>query len=221
MSDERLIQEAHRVYRRYQSEIVEGFRLCPWAERSRSEGHVSERVLLASELDTEATLAVAGKLADDENVHIGILIFPRLKTTWLEFERFVSRTLAEDARRRELGTAPFAMASFHPEAPCDTTTNQRLIPFLRRTPDPVIQLVRMRLLDEVRRGQSDGTQFMDLSRIDIADVLAKASTPTLRERIAKANMETVCQTGVEKFTDKLSELKRDRDESYQELGEPT
>src|SRR5262249_32562635 len=39
-----LSEEAVRVYRRYQIEIVEALNLCPWAERARLEGRVREVV---------------------------------------------------------------------------------------------------------------------------------------------------------------------------------
>ena len=37
-----LAREAIRVYGRYEVEVVEAFTLCPWAERSRRDGHTRQ-----------------------------------------------------------------------------------------------------------------------------------------------------------------------------------
>ena len=119
MDDAALHREAVRLYRRYQSEIVEALTLCPWAERARLEGQVREEVVLASELDAEPVLAAIDVLARDGSVQIGLVLFPRLRVRFETFERFVSQIVTKDAERRELGTAPFALAAFHPDARVD------------------------------------------------------------------------------------------------------
>jgi hypothetical protein len=212
-----LEEEAVRLFRRYQVEIVEGMRLCPWAERTRTERRLRESVLHAAVLDEEAALAAASALAEDPLVEIGIVLFPRLRITCLEFERFVSRVVALDAERRPLGTTPFAMAAFHPDARADVTDAERLIPFLRRTPDPTIQLVRRDALDRVREGFNDGTQFIDISVLTTLD-LTRDDTLPLRERIARANLRTVKRLGLEEVERRLSAIFRDRTEAYARLG---
>lgn len=212
-SDERIREEALRVYRRYQLEIVEALGLCPWAERARNENKVRERVVLCRELDQEASLDEVGALADDPNVEIGLLLFPRLSTPRTDFERFVSELSAADAARRELGHAPFAMAAFHPDARADLSDGERLIPFLRRTPDPTIQLVRHEALERVRDGFNEGTHFVDIRTIATVGISADDTRP-LRERIARSNLRAVQRVGPSEVERRLDAIRADRDVAY-------
>lgn len=217
MITKELESEAIRVYRRYQSEIVEALKLCPWAERARLDRRVEERVLDWTPSDVEPPIRAIEELARIPRVEIGLLLFPTARVERLEFERFVSRLVAEDARRRELGTAPFAMAAFHPEAEADLSDPERLISFLRRTPDPTIQLIRVEALDRVRGGFSDGTAFVDINFLATLDQSREDTLP-LRERIARANHKTVERLGVAEFERRLSAIRRDRDAAYASLG---
>ena len=54
--------EALRVYRRYQREVVEALNLCPWAERARLEGRVTERVLLQRSAESQLSLRAIREL---------------------------------------------------------------------------------------------------------------------------------------------------------------
>lgn len=187
--------EAIRLCRRYQVEIVEALKLCPWAERARLDGHVSERVIRGEVDDSAASLSAIEELGRDSSVEIGLLIFPEARVGRADFERFVSRLVDEDARSREVGTAPFAMAAFHPDAEADLSDPERLISFLRRTPDPTIQLVRCEILDDLRSGFSDGTAFVDINALATLDQSREDTLP-LRERIARANQRTVERLGL-------------------------
>jgi hypothetical protein len=213
MDDDALRREAIRLYRRYQTEIVESLKLCPWAERARLDGRVREEVVLATELDPEPALAAIDALARDERIEIGLLLFPKLRTGLEAFERFVSELVTKDADRRELGTAPFALAAFHPDARADLSDPERAIPFLRRTPDPTIQLVRYEALESVRRGFNEGTQFIDVRVLMTLDWTRDDTLP-LRERIARANLRTVTKLGVEAIEQRYADIFRDRELSY-------
>lgn len=213
MDDDALRHEAIRLYRRYQTEIVEALKLCPWAERARLDGRVREEVVLATELDPEPALAAIDALARDERVEIGLLLFPRLRVGLEAFERFVSELLTKDAERRELGTAPFALAAFHPDARADLSDPERAIPFLRRTPDPTIQLVRYEALESVREGFNEGTQFIDVKVLMTLDWTRDDTLP-LRERIARANLRTVTKLGVDAVERLYADIFRDRDATY-------
>jgi hypothetical protein len=214
--DADLEAEAIRVFRRYQLEIVEGLKLCPWAERTRTEHRLGERVVHVEELDEPRALDAVSSL-EDPRIEIGIVLFPRLRAGASEFERFVSRLVARDAERRPLGTTPFAMAAFHPDARADTSEAERLIPFLRRTPDPTIQLVRSDALERVREGFNEGTQFIDITVLATMD-LTRDDTLPLRERIARANLRTVTKLGVDEVERRLASIARDRAEAYARLG---
>ncbi len=217
-----LEREALRVYARYQVEIVEACGLCPWAERARLEGRVHPRVVLAAgeEEAHAASLAVIDALAPDETVEVALLIYPRLDLGRPPFDAFFARMRDADARRHPLGAIPFAMAAFHPSAPADTRQPERLIPFLRRTPDPTVQLVRESVLDRVRGRSPQGTEYVDVSALEAFLATAGPPQPPLRERIARTNLATVERMGLEELTRRLEDIRRDRDEAYRALLAP-
>jgi hypothetical protein len=213
---ERWIREAIRVYRRYQIEVVEACGLCPWAERARLDGSVHERVLVQTKDATiEPSIRAIEDLAREERVQIALLIFPRIGLSRSDFEHFVARVREGDAKRHALGEVPFMFAAFHPAAVPDLTHAERLIPFLRRTPDPTIQLVRASALERVRASASQGTQFVDIRSLAAEDF---EYTPPLRERIARANLATVRRMGVDELRRHLDDILRDRDETYEALA---
>jgi hypothetical protein len=219
-----LVAEALRVYRRYAIEIVEGFGLCPWAARARETGRVAERVLLQRDTGTAAALDCVFELAESESIDIGLLIFPRLTLDPLAFEHFTASVRDRDAERHPLGAIPFAMAAFHPGAEADLSDAERLIPFLRRTPDPTIQLVRRSVLEKVRGKSSQGTGFVDLEALDQLEALAfvaeaEHGEESLRERIARANHRTVLGTGLANLRERLDDIRRDRTLAYARRGE--
>jgi hypothetical protein len=209
-----LRSEALRVYRRYMLEVVEGFTLCPWAAAARRDGHVAECVILAeNQGDPQQSLALLASLERALETEIALFIYPDLELDRLGFEGFV-RTLRErDAVRYEVGTIPFAMAAFHPDARADLKEPERLIPFLRRTPDPTIQVVRRTALERVRGSSQEGTSFFDLA--DLATrPLPQKEPVSLRQRIAQANLDTALEVGVDTLETLFQDIRRDRDESY-------
>lgn len=218
--DQALCTEAVRIYRRYASEFVEELNLCPWAERARRTGHVREVVLLQQDCsDCAPAVGAVAALAQDPQVEIGILLFPRLRVDRLPFDTFVSELRQLDAARHELGTIPFAMAAFHPQASPDMSDAERLIPFIRRTPDPTVQLVRRSVLERVRERNPHGTQFMDL-RLLTMEALSAPTPPSLRQRIAETNRETVSRLGLPEIERRFRDILEDRAASYARLGEP-
>jgi hypothetical protein len=219
-----LVAEALRVYRRYAVEIVEAFGLCPWAARARQSGRVSERVLLQKGSDAVPALECVGELARDAKVDIGLLIFPRLTLDPLAFEHFTALVRDRDAERRPLGAIPFAMAAFHPGAEADLSDPERLIPFLRKTPDPTIQLVRRSVLEKVRGKNMQGTGFIDEAALQALEALGAIPTggqeeQSLRERIAQANYQTVQDAGLSTLRARLDDIRQDRTRAYARLGE--
>jgi len=207
-------REALRVHRRYQLEVVEALGLCPWAERARMEGKVRERVLAQTEdANVAPSVRAIDELGDDPSAEVVFLVYPRLRLGRSAFDDFASRVRAADAERHPLGSVPFVFAVFHPDAEPDTVDAERLIPFLRRTPDPTLQLVRSSALDAVRSVASQGTQFVSIAAVE-ASLSGAAPLPPLRERIARANLATARRMGVEALRRILDEIRRDRDEAY-------
>jgi hypothetical protein len=215
--DSALRREALRVYRRYAQEVVEGFDLCPWAAYARRDGRVAEVVILAeNQHDPRATLARLTALVGEAKIEIGLFIYPDLELDRLAFESFVRTVREQDAARYPVGEIPFAMAAFHPDARPDLGDADRLIPFLRRTPDPTIQVVRQSALERVRGSSQEGTSFFDLSNLALVPLPQKEPV-SLRQRIGQANLETTLKVGVERLETVLADIRRDRDESYANL----
>jgi hypothetical protein len=208
-----LSREVVRVYRRYQTEIVEACGLCPWAERARIDQKVREWVVMEdSRANAQSSLDVMDEMYKVPGIEIALLIYPRLKATRVEFERFVARVRDADSRRHPLGKIPFMFAAFHPEANADLSNPERLIPFLRRTPDPTIQLVRGSVIEKIRGHAPQGTQFFDTKTL-LEDL--EKPQPAVRDKIAQANLETVQKMGADELKRRLDDILRDRNESYE------
>jgi hypothetical protein len=217
---EELEREALRVYERYVIEVVEAYDLCPWAASARRDGHVRELVILRenSAVPRKSAAAIAS-LVDDPVIEVALLIYPDLELGRLEFDGFVRALRDLDAERHEIGAIPFAMAAFHPDAAPDLREAERLIPFLRRTPDPTVQLLRRTALDRVRGKSPQGTEFVDIHLL-APEALQKSEPPSLRKRIAQTNLETVEAVGIRELEAIFTDIRRDRCESYARLGGP-
>jgi hypothetical protein len=205
--------EARRLHLRYSVEIVEGYGLCPWAERARLSGRTAVEVLLEP---AETAQGVLERWAGDDQVEVGFVLYPRASMSRAEFDAFVSRVQAEASALYPPGQAPFALAAFHPHAPPDMQSAERLVPFLRRTPDPCIQAVRMSVLERVRGSRPQGTQFVDAKAI--LEFIERKEEVPLRERIARANLATVEARGVEEVKARLDAILLDRERTYERLA---
>lgn len=203
-----LVTEALRLNARYLEEVVIGWGLCPWAAQAWREGAVARRVLVESapERATEQTpemdgvLAFIDEIASNPAISIGLAIFPRAtqaEAAWGSFAERVRR--ADRARRVPDADVPFLLAAFHPgsgeSASAAAVANSgALVAFIRRTPDPMLQLVRASLLDGLAR---DGR--------DLSDEIARANFSAVNARTPAA-------------LDALTrEIRGDRDATYARL----
>lgn len=206
--------EAERLHGRYVEEIVEACGLCPWAQRARLTGRTAVAVMLPPD-DTTLSCSVDQLNrwgAFGASPEVGFLLYPRLSLSRAEFDAFVARMQAAASERHPIGQAPFALAAFHPDARPDLDSAERLIPFLRRSPDPCVQAVRMSVLQRVRAGTPQGTQFVDVD--NIAEVLAGKEELSLRDRIARANLDTVRTLGASELAARFADIERDRQATY-------
>ena len=213
--ESRLRDEAMRVHRRYLIEIVEECGFCPWAKRSRVLGRIRQHVSMADGEDgaiADTQQAVA-RWTLERDVDVGFMIFPRLVIGRHAFDALGSKVNERESSRHPIGEVPFVLAAFHPDARPDTATGERLIPFLRRTPDPCLQLVRVSVLDAVRANTPQGTRLMDLEEIMRNNFVLREEMP-LRERIAKQNLATAKEMGLDALAAKLDEIIADRKRSY-------
>ncbi len=152
-------------------------------------------------------------------IDIVLILLPRLVWDRRSFHHFVERVRtghAEIHRHREHGGPPtWAMADFHPDAKPDTQNANRLVAFLRRSPDPTIQVVRRQALDEVRGEEQQGTVFASPDLLNLADLAKLPPSPEpLHERVAAANLSTVERVGIEHVAAVLDAIRADRDHAY-------
>jgi hypothetical protein len=217
---QRLEREVQRVHRRYQLEVVEALNLCPWAKDARLSGHVQMRVSFMSDPDSaEAWSQIEALLAPETEV--GILVFPALSLERLAFSHFVAAVRARESEASSLprGANRIALADFHPDASADTASAERLVPFLRRAPDPMIQIVRQSALENVRLTEAQGTSFVDPTQYNLASMMSlPAAPPSLAARVARNNARTVERMGVAQLEALVADILRDRNTSYAALG---
>ena len=216
----RFISEAKRVHLRYLVEVVEAFGLCPWAKEARTKGRINMHVTLVTASDPTVLLAEVDACMHAPETEIGMLICPLLPVTAKQFQHVTAELRNADEQRRPRGEARIAIADFHPIAAFDLTTPERLVPFLRRAPDPMLQIVRTDVLARVRRSQDHGTSYFDPSMLGSLEQLS-APAPSLAERIARANVRTLQELGRDKLDAVLSDIHADRNRTYEALGVAT
>ena len=217
----KLEREALRVYGRFAVEVIEGYGFCPWAADARQQGHVRRQIVLEVEPEVDAVVDHVVAMAADAQIAIGLLIFPQLALDRAPFSRWASTIREGYEQRVGRGNGLVAMADFHPNAKADMAAPERLVPFIRRSPDPTIQVVRMSALDEVRMSETHGTAFMDPADIDLAAIAAAGAQPTvapLHQRVARNNLRTIEREGLESVEATLRDIHDDRHRSYAALG---
>jgi hypothetical protein len=197
--DDRLQREALRLCDRYLREVVLAFGLCPWAERTIDDGQLRRAVITDEAPAPGACLPFIDELesAGASAASIGLLIFPRAALAPAAFDGFTERLRRADRARRPAaaGPSPFVMAAFHPDAGVAFDGPHQLVAFLRRTPDPTIQLVRHDLLERARAGH-----------------------PGISDDIARRNHDTVAARGAAAVDAVVRAIRRDRDDSYAALA---
>lgn len=214
-------REVVRIYERYAREVVERFDFCPWATRARREKTARPRVIFQANLaDLTDSLATIAELESIPSVAVGLLIYPCVTADRLDFEHFVRLLRHADGARREPGQLPFAMAAFHPHAAADLSDPDRLVPFIRRSPDPTIQLVRREALESVRGEASGGTSLVEPWMMSPAG-LAATEKLGVRERIAQNNLRTTQARGVSAIEAVLADIAADRATTYARLALPS
>lgn len=218
-----LEREALRLHARYTTEVVETLGLCPWAADARRAGRVSTHVDRSASPDLAATLAHLRHLAADKDIDVAFVVYPLLDLDRLAFAHFVAAIREADSASYPIGETVFALADFHPNAPADLASAERLVPFLRRTPDLTLQIVRRAALHAVRMSEDQGTSFVNVAELGIETWLSQQSAappPPLAARIAKNNHRTVSRMGTAELSRRVESILEDRHASYFGLGLP-
>jgi hypothetical protein len=212
MSDDALTREARRIQLRYQREVVEAFGLCPFAAKARIHLASCEAIVLDEQPTLDRVLPEVRTLAYEDAIEVAFIVFPRWQIDRVGLSRFVESL--RSAHQAEPGGLVMTMEGFHPDAAADTSSSGALVPFLRRTADPTIQLTRLSVLERARVGSGGTTKYVDPSTIDVAALLAAPPERSLHQRISESNLETVCLHGAAAIERVYDAIRRDRDESY-------
>ncbi len=193
---------------RYLREFVEALHLCPYARRCRESGKLHRRVVLREEDAPDAVRAV--EALPEDAVEVALLIFPNAAADGLEsahaFEAFCAG-LREQMSRAHGGAPPFYCVAFHPDLPRDLAGAHRAVQFIRRSPDPTIQLVRAAVLRAVRGSDDGGTRLLDPSTLTLEQLMAVSSPLSLADRIAEANLQALQREGPDAIDALLASLR--------------
>jgi len=196
---------------RYILGFVEALRLCPYAKHCRESGKLHRRVLFSQ--DPEEVLAEVRSVEalPADSVEVALLIFPDAPANGLESARDFDE-FASDLRNRILdahgGNPPFYCVAFHPDLPRDLLDAHRAVQFIRRSPDPTIQLVRASVLKAVRGGDGGGTRLVDPGKLTLEELMAISSPLSLADRIAEANLTALQREGPDRIEAQLAALRR-------------
>lgn len=196
-------REARRLALRYLHEVVERFDLCPWAAPARARGEVWLDVV-----DADDAAAAIGRFLADPGAVIGLVVLPGLAGP-----PSTLRALRDELLAGPLGRE-VALADFHPGAALDRSHPNRLVPFLRRSPDPMLQAVRHTDLASLHRRPPP------MSAADQAAVLAGKSVPAFRDPIAEVattNLRTFDAYAAEVVA-LLDDIHADRARTYAALA---
>jgi hypothetical protein len=194
-----------RILDRYIVEVVEAYDLCPWARAARTGGELAVDVRWG-EPDDAAWIAAAEALLARAQTRVAMVVAPETARTPAELRALRDRVAAR------IPTA--GVADFHPDAALDLASPARLVPFLRRSPDPLLQLVPLALLDSVRGAPPAADRATQAQMLR-----GTATTPRgdVADRIAAANHATI-RAHAQRILATLDDIAADRQTSYARAG---
>jgi hypothetical protein len=128
-----------------------------------------------------------------QSMDVGFIILPvlapELSQRAQKFEMLVRAARERTEARHGSSATPFYCVAFHPGFAEDLADEHRAVRFLRRSPDPTVQLVRASVLEKVR---------------------ASGATPSVSDRIAAANLKTLQDEGVDAMRALLGAIRAER-----------
>jgi hypothetical protein len=199
-------REVRRILDRYLVEVVEAYKLCPWARPAREAAEVGFGVVWGTP-SIEAWVGAASELLARPGTRVAMVVAPELA-----IDRRAFGGLRDDVAAR----LPHAgIAEFHPDAALDLGSPARLVPFLRRAPDPLLQLVPLAILQKAR-GTPSVVDRSGQARI-LGGSLVQATRSDAADQIALANLATMSAHGVA-IEGALDDIARDRRDSYARAG---
>jgi hypothetical protein len=199
--------EVIRVFERYLVEIVERYNLCPWAHGAREGGEIAVEVVWGAP-PIDAWVAAAEALLDRQHTRVAMVIAPELSIT---------RADLRSVRDRVALRLPHAgVAEFHPGATLDLASPGRLIPFVRASPDPLLQLVPLDILDQVRTVPTPPTLQEQAQFLGGLITLAPPR-PDIAVRIAEANHASI-SAAQDDVMHTMQAIAADRAAAYARVG---
>jgi len=194
-----------RILERYLVEVVERQDLCPWAASARENGEIGFAVAWGMPSEDDWVALAAAEPARP-NVRVAMIVAPELAIAPAELRALRDRIAAR------IPTA--GIAEFHPDAALDLASPARLVPFLRRAPDPMLQLVPLALLDSVRGAPPVADRARQAAILTGHGAALRASAS---DRIAAANHATVTRVHAE-IEATLAAIAADRIAAYRAAG---
>jgi len=195
--------EVRRILERYLVEIVERYDLCPWARTARTNHELAIEIVWDTPAIAGWIAAIEHALADPA-IRVAMIVAPELAIEPAELRALRDRVAAS--------LPTYGIAEFHPSAELDLTTPARLVPYLRRSPDPMLQVVPLALLDGVRSSPVP-------DRAGQAKILAGAAGPPrdVAAQIAAANHAAVTVSRIA-IEETLAAIAEDRRVGYARAG---
>lgn len=129
---------------RYLREFIEALAICPYARTCRETGRLHREVLLHKTPDADALVQRILDLSTPEHaeIEVGLLILPNLALSATDFDRFVRGVQRSYQQKRPAGVSGYFVVAFHPENDMRLDNPDVAVRFMRRSPDPTIQIVR-------------------------------------------------------------------------------
>jgi hypothetical protein len=195
--------EARRILDRYLVEVVEMYELCPWARTARLGGELAVEIVLGAPA-IDDWISAAGRALARPGTRVAMVVAPELA---------IAPAALRAIRDEVAARVGAGVADFHPDAALDLARPARLVPFLRRSPDPMLQLVPLALLEAMR-----ATPVVD--RAHQAQILGGQAAPPrddVAARIAAANHAAV-RLHHAAITATLDAIADDRRSAYERAG---
>lgn len=155
-------EAARALHGRWVEEVVEGGPFCPFARFSRRAGR-SIYVVVRGDASSfeEAVLRAATDAAPD--CEVLQVVFPGVSLPAVRW-----RSEVQDLARRHVELARrWALAAFHPQHPGRSDSEGGVVGLLRRSPFPMVQLVALRTLAQVREDRRNGPVAADVARQNV------------------------------------------------------
>lgn len=207
-------REVRRINLRFNREVIEGLGVCPYARVGREGGASVVVVRAEGEPTVEALHEAVDWLTPQGEVEVAQVVFPRVTLDAGAFLAFGAQFATANAARYPRQRPTFVHAAFHPGLSYGTDHPSRLVPFFRRSPDPMVQLVRLSVLDAIHASKPRGTQFFDGDLSALTALLAQRRPESVTDRITRENHERAMAGELEVIAAIAADIAADRARSY-------